>query len=52
MSRSEKIVVPGQEQIAPKISYEKPSVTTFGSVAKLTMGGRGSGKDGIHTKHQ
>lgn len=29
--------------------YEKPEVTTFGSVAKLTLGGSGTRNDGGNT---
>jgi hypothetical protein len=31
-------------------TYEKPEVTTFGSVAKLTLGGVGSVHDGCSGK--
>ena len=31
-------------------TYEKPEVTTFGSVAKLTLGGVGSVNDGCSGK--
>jgi len=33
-----------------KVSYEKPKVTTFGSVAKLTMSGGATSPDGHHTQ--
>lgn len=36
----------GQDYMAPKASYEKPKVTTFGSVVKLTLGSTGSISDG------
>jgi hypothetical protein len=42
----------GQTHVAPKKSYEKPMVTTFGSVAKLTnpikpsLGGDGASHKG------
>lgn len=49
MNRSEK-VVPCLEQVEQKESYEKPKVTTFGSVASLTMSGGASTSDGAHTK--
>jgi hypothetical protein len=32
-----------------KVSYEKPKITTFGSVAKLTMSGGATSPDGHHT---
>jgi len=42
----------GQDRMAPKESYDKPKVTTFGSVAKLTQGGSSTQVDGIHhTRH-
>jgi hypothetical protein len=34
-----------------KVSYEKPKVTTFGSVAKLTMSGGATSPDG-HNSHR
>lgn len=37
-----------QEPAEHKKDYETPKVETFGSVAKLTMGGGGTKKDGIH----
>jgi hypothetical protein len=41
----------GQDHIAPKEFYEKPKVTTFGSVAKLTMSGGSSYEaDSFHTR--
>ena len=41
-----------QNHAAPKRSYEKPALTTFGSVAKLTQGGSSTQVDGIHhTRH-
>lgn len=36
---------------APKKVYEKPSLMTFGSVAKLTMTKGSVGGDGSSTKH-
>lgn len=39
-----------QNQTAPKKEYEKPSVTTFGSVAKLTMTKGSHGGDGASSK--
>lgn len=33
---------------ACKGSYEKPRITTFGSVAELTLGGSGTKVDGSH----
>jgi len=39
-----------ENQTAPKKEYEKPSVTTFGSVAKLTMTKGSQGGDGSSTK--
>lgn len=36
----------GQDHVAPKVCYEKPKVTTFGSVVKLTLGTGGSVSDG------
>jgi hypothetical protein len=45
-----------QDHMAPKVSvgkvkvsYEKPRVTTFGSVAKLTMSGGATSPDGHNT---
>lgn len=32
-----------------KVSYEKPKVTTFGSVAKLTMSGGATSPDAHHS---
>lgn len=41
-----------QNHAAPKRSYGKPALTTFGSVAKLTQGGSSTEIDGTHfTKH-
>ena len=34
-----------------KAQYQKPVVTTFGSVGKLTQGGHGTSSDGLFTKH-
>lgn len=39
-----------QNHTAPKKEYEKPSVTTFGSVAKLTMTKGSQGGDGSSSK--
>lgn len=39
-----------QNHTAPKKEYEKPSVTTFGSVAKLTMTKGSLGGDGTSSK--
>lgn len=50
MSELEKMVA-SREEIAPSKSYVKPKVTTFGSVAELTMGGTGTKKDGMQFKH-
>lgn len=37
-----------QPAVASRGSYEKPRVTTFGSVAKLTQGGSSTKVDGSH----
>jgi hypothetical protein len=42
---------PERENIALKNLYEKPTITTFGSVAKLTMGGNGSHWDGFFGRY-
>lgn len=39
------IVERGQGPVEHKKEYETPKVTTFGSVAKLTMGTHSHGKD-------
>lgn len=42
------------ENVEQQKSYEKPEVTTFGSVAELTMGSSGSRRDflfGHHHRH-
>lgn len=43
-----------QDHMAPKKSYEKPKVLTFGSVAKVTQGTHSVGSDGFlgHTKNK
>ena len=45
-------VTRSQDHEAPKNSYQKPTLTTFGSVAKLTMsGGHTTGdSSGSHSK--
>lgn len=48
---SSQAFVPGPEHVAPKENYEKPKVTTFGSVAELTMGSGGSVSDGSRSHH-
>lgn len=42
-----------QDRMTQKASYAKPSLTTFGSVAKLTHGTHSAGNDGAlgHTKN-
>lgn len=40
----------GQNQMAPKKLYERPSVITFGSVAKLTQKKASMGGDGASAK--
>lgn len=42
----------GQNRMAQKCEYERPIVTTFGSVAKLTMGKSGAGADGNHRHNE
>lgn len=43
-------MAPKSSDVKLKVSYEKPKVTTFGSVAKLTMSGGATSPDGHHTK--
>jgi hypothetical protein len=42
-------MAPKFSDVKLKVSYEKPKVTTFGSVAKLTMSGGATSPDGRHT---
>ncbi len=47
--------VNSQDHMAPiesKAFYQKPMLTTFGSVAKLTQGGSGTKVDGTHVTHK
>lgn len=37
-----------RQHAASKGPYEKPRITTFGSVAELTLGGSGTKVDGSH----
>lgn len=39
-----------QDSTTTKLPYNKPVVITFGSVAKLTLGGVGTGFDGCSGK--
>lgn len=40
----------GQNQMAPKQAYEKPTVITFGTVAKLTLTKGSNSTDGASQK--
>lgn len=59
MNTTDEKVVAGREKFTAKKIYEKPGVTTFGSVSDLTMGSGGSVSDGFfggkhhhHTKNR
>jgi len=43
-------VMPDREENTKKGSYERPKVTTFGSVAELTLGSSGTTTDAGGTK--
>lgn len=42
-------MAPKLSDVKLKMSYQKPKVMTFGSVAKLTMSGGATSPDGFHT---
>lgn len=48
-SRRRDHMAPKLSDIKLEVSYEKPKVTTFGSVAKLTMSGGATTPDGHNT---
>lgn len=49
--KTTQIDTPVQSDMAMKNGYEKPTVTTFGSVAKLTQGVGGSHADAGHNNN-
>jgi hypothetical protein len=48
-TRRQDHMAPQFSRVKAKVFYEKPKVTTFGSVAKLTMSGGATSPDGFHT---
>ena len=49
-SRRRDHMAPKLSVVKLKVSYDKPKVTTFGSVAKLTMSGGATSPDGHGTQ--
>lgn len=53
MNKADNVTVTGaaaDANIVRKLPYSPPELREFGSVAKLTLGGSGSGADGINNK--